>query len=181
MKNQTKDLLKMKHLLANTLTIIITLSIVLSSATLCPAQQQETTNGTAAETALALEKFLSAGKTDNFEYLAKDRPDPFFPFLTQEIMRAEATEREKLTGMQKFEPGQLVLVAIVFAETGTVAMVQDSAGTGYILRKGTKIGAKGQVVDIVANKVIINEQSVSLAQQKQSRTIEMILKKEGEK
>ena len=91
------------------------------------------------ETAQALEKFLAVGREDNFEYQRQDRPDPFFPFLTQEIMRTEAEAREKLTGMQKFEPGQLSLVAIVFAEKGAVAMVQDSAGTGYVLRKGTKL------------------------------------------
>ena len=168
------------HPLLLTHLATILLSIMLSS-TLCIAQQQTTTDISEIETAQALEKFLSSGRADNFEYKRKDRPDPFFPFLTQEIMRAKQKEREKLTGMQLYEPGQLILVAIVFAKKGAVAMVQDSAGTGYILRKGTKIGAHGQVINIVTNKVIIKEQREPLTKQKQSRTIEMILKKEGEK
>lgn len=134
------------------------------------------------ETAEALENFLKATQKDAFVYRIEGRPDPFFPFLTQEIIQAaEAKAVEELTGMQKFEPGQLTLVAIVFAAKEPLAMVQDSAGTGYILRKGTKIGRAGEVVDIVANKVIIEESILSLTKQKKLRTVEMTLKKEGEK
>ncbi|MGV1100464.1 hypothetical protein ACUUL3_13775 [Thiovibrio sp. JS02] len=95
-------------------------------------------------------------------------------------MKAEAKAMEELTGMQKFEPGQLTLVAIVFAGREPLAMVQDSAGIGYVLRRGTKIGRTGEVVDIVSNKVLI-EQVKSLDNEQKKLVVEMTLKTEGEK
>jgi len=138
-------------------------------------------NGTSEETLAALERFLGEGINAGFEYRREGRPDPFFPFLTEEILQAEAAAREELTGMRKFEPGQLTLVAIVFTERGPVAMVQDSAGVGYIIRKGTKIGRNGEVKEIIPNKVIIEQQTFSLSRQKRFRTVEMVLKKEGDR
>ncbi len=115
-----------------------------------------------------------------FVYRREDRPDPFFPFLTQEIMKAEAEALQELAGLQKYEPGQLVLVAIVFVGRDPIAMVQDSAGIGYVLRKGTKVGRSGEVIDIVSNKVLI-EQVKPLGSEQKNQVIEMTLKTEGEK
>ena len=131
----------------------------------------------------ALENSLLSNKEgDDFVYKREGRPDPFVPFITQEMLQA-ATKgaEEELTGMRKFEPGQLTLVAIVFTEKGPLAMVQDSTGKGYTIRKGTKIGRTGEVVNIVSNKVIINEVSYTLSQKKRYKSVEMVLKKEGEK
>lgn len=128
-----------------------------------------------------LEKFLVQDRETTFVYQREGRPDPFFPFLTQQILQAETAARKELTGMRRFEPGQLVLVAVVFTEKEPLAMVQDSAGMGYVLRKGTRIGRAGEVVDIVPNKVVIKEQTYSLVQGKQYRTVEMVLTTEGDK
>lgn len=127
----------------------------------------------------ALETALASGQTPPFVY-NRERPDPFFPFLTQEIMKAEAKAQAELTGTQKFEPAQLTLVAIVSGKRGLLAMVQDSSGIGYVLRKGTKIGETGEVIQITQEKVII-EQMKNVAGERTSRKIEMILNKEGEK
>lgn len=129
----------------------------------------------------AIEKLLQEGTSGSFVYQREGRPDPFFPFLTQQIQQAEAAAREELSGMRRFEPGQLALVAIVQTEKGPVAMVQDSAGVGYMLRRGTRIGRVGEVIDIMANKVIIQQEAYSLTQEKQYRTVEMVLKKDGDK
>lgn len=157
--------------------------VCLFAFALPPFSRAQMKNSPAAQeaTTAALENFLKAAQKDDFVYRIEGRPDPFFPFLTQEILQAAEAKAEKaLAGMQKFEPGQLTLVAIVFGAE-PLAMVQDSAGTGYILRKGTKIGRSGQVIDIVSNKVIIEESVLSLTKQKKLRTVEMTLKKEGEK
>ena len=82
-------------------------------------------------------------------------------------------------GIQKLEAGQLDLVAIVFGEREAVAMVQDSAGMGYVIRKGSRIGRSGTVKDILPNKVLI-EQTESTPASTETRVVEMILK-EGEK
>ena len=127
-----------------------------------------------------LEAPLASGQPPPFVY-NRERPDPFFPFLTQEIMKAEAKAKAELTGTQKFEPAQLTLVAIVSGRRGLLAMVQDSSGIGYVLRKGTKIGETGEVIQIARDKVIIEQSLKNVTGDRASRKIEMTLSKEGEK
>lgn len=115
-----------------------------------------------------------------FVYQREGRPDPFFPFLTQQPQRGSETGGDS-AGMQRFEPGQLRLVAIIKTPKGRVAMVQDSAGIGYTLRRGSRIGRNGEVVDILANKVIIRQEAFSTTREKQYRAIEMVLTKDGDK
>jgi type IV pilus assembly protein PilP len=126
-----------------------------------------------------LEAALVSGRTPPFIY-DRARPDPFFPFLTQEIMKAEAKAKSELTGTRKFEPGQLTLVAIVSGRGGFVAMVQDASGVGYVLRKGTAVGETGKVIQIDPNKVVIEQSLKNVVGERISRTVEMILNKEGE-
>lgn len=139
-----------------------------------------TPSATTANPAQALETALASGQPPPFVY-NRERPDPFFPFLTQEIMKADAKAKAELTGTQKFEPAQLTLVAIVSGKRGLLAMVQDSSGIGYVLRKGTKVGERGEVVQISQDKVIIEQSLKNGAGERTSRKIEMILSKEGEK
>ncbi|MBW6521300.1 MAG: pilus assembly protein PilP [Desulfoarculaceae bacterium] len=120
-----------------------------------------------------------------FSYQIKGRPDPFSPFITEKststLKMDEIVESEEtLSGMQLFEPGQLKLVAIVFEKNAELAMVEDSAGQGYALRPGMKIGRKGIITAITANQVIIEETSITRAGQKLTNNIVMLLKKKGE-
>ena len=119
-------------------------------------------------------------KEEVFVYRREGRVDPFQPFLTEKAGRKEVavqTEPEVLTGMRRFEPGQLSLVAIAFSERGALAMVQDSAGKGYVIRPGTLIGRFGVVDDIVPNRILIKERHYTMAGEEQFRTVEMLLKK----
>ncbi len=117
-----------------------------------------------------------------FEYQREGRNDPFLPFISEEIIKAELEGADEvLTGMRRFEPGQLRLVAIVFIKNAPFAMVQDSVGKGYIIKKGTKIGRLGEVEDISPNKVTIKEAYYTMAKEKRYKSVEMVLKKEGEK
>jgi len=115
-------------------------------------------------------------------------PDPFLSYLVkrgqQATAKAEAdkerrlAEEEKLkkqkqaaadklkellvarTELQKLSLSQLTLTAIVQAEGMAWAMVRDPKGRGFVLKKGTRIGTNGGVVDRVARnekKVIIKE------------------------
>ena len=144
------------------------------------AQPETVSPNATANPAQALETTLASGQPPPFVY-NRERPDPFFPFLTQEIMKAEAKAKAELTGTQKFEPAQLTLVAIVSGKRGLLAMVQDSSGIGYVLRKGTKVGEKGEVIQIAQDKVIIEQSLKGVTGERTSRKIEMILSKEGEK
>lgn len=147
-----------------------------STAANTPTDQQGT------DVAKHLETLLSFAKDDGFVYKRKGRPDPFKPFISAEKIKAELSKsKEALTGLQRFEPGQLKLVAIVFAGDTGVAMVQDSSGMGYVVRKGMKIGLRNVVSDIVPNTVIIKQRYQTISGESRFRTVEMVLKKEGEK
>lgn len=132
--------------------------------------------------AKALEELLESMKIEAFNYETEGRPDPFTPFISEKVIQqVEVEEQETLTGMRQFEPGQLTLVAIMFTESNPMAMVEDSSHKGYIIKRGTKIGKSGIVSDILPNQVVIKQLSYSMAREKKYRTVEMILRKEGEK
>jgi type IV pilus assembly protein PilP len=119
---------------------------------------------------------------DGFVYQRENRSDPFVPFLTEKAKVDQPVTpeaREELVGMRKFEPGQLSLVAIVFGKEN-LAMVQDPAGQGYVIRKGTKIGRFGVVENIEPNRVIVQNITFTRTGDKRLNRVEMLLKKMGE-
>jgi len=146
---------------------------------------QEISNVEFSEQVKELKKFLS-GEDNIFSYEREKRPDPFKPFISetvsaQPISTSTAdTVTERLTGMRRFEPGQLALVGIVHSSKGPLAMVEDSVGKGYIIYPGTLIGRRGVVETIAPNIVVISESYLSTTNEKRYRQIEMVLKKEGE-
>ena len=121
-----------------------------------------------------------------FEYILENRPDPFVPFLSEKAatvnvdMHEVVDEKEPLSGMQLFEPGQLTLVALMQKGSEDIAMVEDFTGKGYVLTEGIKIGRRGVVKDIAPNSVLIEETAVTRAGKKIITEVVMILKKEGE-
>ena len=144
------------------------------------AAPQQLTEAEYSDKVKELMHFLT-GASDPFTYSRIGRSDPFMPFVSAKVVSADfAAPLQVLTGMQKFEPGQLSLVAIVFAEDGPMAMVQDSVGKGYILRNGTKIGRSGIVDGITGNLVVVKQRYKTTAGEDRYKTVEMLLKKEGE-
>lgn len=126
------------------------------------------------------------GKQDLFVYQRENRPDPFLPFIKEKVLQqdkqaVEEVPQEKLLGMQRFEPGQLSLVAIILKQPSPIAMVQDSSGMGYIIEEGMKIGRTGVIEQITANTVIIKQTTTTWNQEKLFKRVEMVLRKEGEK
>jgi Tfp pilus assembly protein PilP len=117
---------------------------------------------------------------DAFVYKREGRTDPFVPFVEERVVAKEVPV-EELTGMRKFEPGQLSVVAIVSSPDDRFAMVQDSNNQGYIIREGILLGRTGVVEAIVPNKVIVKNYTYNLAGDKIYKTVEMVLKQEGEK
>jgi len=115
-------------------------------------------------------------------------PDPFLSYLVKrgqqatakaeeesqkQIAAEERLKREKQaaadklkellvarTELQKLALSQLTLTAIVQGEGKAWAMVRDPKGRGFVVKKGTRIGTAGGVVDRIARKekkVIIKE------------------------
>ncbi len=122
------------------------------------------------------------GYEDNgFVYVREGRHDPFMPMEQIIIDQGGAGEEEVLTGMRRFEPGQLRLVAIVRREDNRyVAMVEDSTGKGYLLHPGMKIGRAGVIEKIAPNLVVVKQTSYTMAGDLRYNEVEMVMKTQGE-
>jgi type IV pilus assembly protein PilP len=94
-----------------------------------------------------------------FDYKFEDRPDPFLPFLDSK----ETKEEKKiilgqiLTELQKFEPGQLRLVAVMAFKDKNIAMLEDVTGEGHLAEQGTPIGRNGIITSIEPNLLLVTE------------------------
>lgn len=129
-----------------------------------------------------LMRFLE-GRASDFVYQREGRSDPFMPFIKDKVVQEVDVEVEEygvLTGMQKFEPGQLTVVAIVQKQQGPIAMVQDSTGKGYLLSPGEKLGRNGVVEEITANMILVKQQYKMTSGAVRHRVVKMLLKREGE-
>lgn len=84
------------------------------------------------------------------------RRDPFRPFTLSR--RPEA--RAPLTPLQRYELGQLTVVATVWDVSPPRAMVEDSFGMGYIITLGTLIGNNGGVVTAIEPQRVLVEERV---------------------
>jgi len=107
-----------------------------------------------------------------YTYNPAGKPDPFKPFIQLTPTKVGA-KGVPLTPLQRYETSQLKLVAIIAAREGNVALVEDSAGKGYFLKKGTAIGKNdGKVTQILKDRVVIEEFAQDLSgQTKQSEVL----------
>ncbi len=103
-------------------------------------------------------------------YNPAGRRDPFRPFLLD--IRPEP--RPQLTPLQRYELGQLKVVATVWEASAPRALVEDSSGMGYIVRVGTPIGRNGGVVTAIEpQRVIVEERTVDFYGNQQVNRIVM--------
>ncbi len=110
-----------------------------------------------------------------YTYNPLGKPDPFKPFI-QITPAKEYSRNVPQTPLQKYEISQLKLVAIIITPEGNIALVEDSAGKGYFLKKGTEIGKNdGKVKKILKNKVIIEEVYEDTFGQKKINEISLFL------
>ena len=85
------------------------------------------------------------------------RRDPFRPPQAR-TMAAAGGDRSPL---QRYEIGQLKLVAVIYDTSSPRAVVEDEAGLGYIVKLGTEIGVNGGIVrGIDRGRILVEEQSV---------------------
>lgn len=85
------------------------------------------------------------------------RRDPFRPPRVNQMLVGGA-ER---TPLQRYELGQLRLVAVIYDTRDPRAVVEDEGGLGYIIRVGTKVGVNDGVVrGIERGRVLVEEESV---------------------
>jgi Tfp pilus assembly protein PilP len=88
--------------------------------------------------------------------LKENGRDPFRPMTLR--TRVNTRPRENLSPLERFDLGQLKIVGIVWDLREPRAMIEDTAGLGYVIRVGTPIGSNdGKVKAIHRNQVIVEE------------------------
>jgi len=100
------------------------------------------------------------------------RRDPFRPPRTnQTTLMGEAR-----TPLQRYDLGQLRLVAVIYDAQSPRAVVEDNAGLGYIVRVGTPIGANGGAVKVIEKgKMRVEEESIDFYGERQTSEVVMEL------
>ena len=92
------------------------------------------------------------GKIDPFEPLFREKP-------TVTLAKKKRKKRTPRTPLEKIDLSQLKLVGIILASSGNRALVEESNGKGYVVKKGTYMGTNaGKVVKIEKDKVIVAEE-----------------------
>jgi len=127
------------------------LGLVLAAALAAAPGRAEDTQAPQAEAVRAVEP------PEDLPFDAVERRDPFRP------PRASNTSRsgEPRTPLQRYELGQLRLVAVIYDTREPRAVVEDDAGLGYIVKVGTPIGPNGgEVQTIERGRVLIQEDTV---------------------
>lgn len=96
------------------------------------------------------------------KYDPTGKVDPFEPLFREKPVLAKKTKRKKRrpqTPLERIDISQLKLVGIILASSGNRALVEESSGKGYVIRKGTYIGTNsGKVVKIKKETVIVEEE-----------------------
>jgi type IV pilus assembly protein PilP len=94
---------------------------------------------------------------DDVSYDPASRRDPFRPPRAA----VAAPTGEPRTPLERYEIGQLRLVAVIYDTRQPRAVVEDGEGLGYIVTVGTPIGPNGGTVrGIERGRVVIQEESV---------------------
>jgi type IV pilus assembly protein PilP len=96
-------------------------------------------------------------------YNPKGKLDPFEPLFREKPEVADVKKKRKKriprTPLEKIDLSQLKLVGIILASSGNKALVEESNGKGYVIKKGTYVGTNaGKVVQIEKDKVIVAEE-----------------------
>jgi len=146
-------------------TLLVGMALLVARAAV--AAEPESAGAPAAPRALAHSP--SAGDA---AYDPAGRRDPFRP------PRANQTTAtgEIRSPLQRYDIGQLKLVAVIYQANEPRAVVEDDAGLGYIVKVGTAIGANGGAVKAIEQgKLRVEEESVDFYGDRQTSEVVMEL------
>jgi len=105
-------------------------------------------------------------------YDPSGRRDPFRPPRANQTTLAG----EARTPLQRYDLGQLKLVAVIYDAQAPRAVVEDDAGLGYIVKVGTPIGANGGAVKAIEQgKMRVEEESIDFYGDRQTSVVVMEL------
>jgi Tfp pilus assembly protein PilP len=100
--------------------------------------------------------------------------DPFRPMTLRAKVNTRA--RENLSPLERLDLSQLKVVGIIWDIKEPRAMVEDTAGLGYVVKVGTPIGSNdGTVKAIHRNQVIVEESTADIYGVRRKRDVNMNL------
>jgi Tfp pilus assembly protein PilP len=106
-------------------------------------------------------------------YNPAGKRDPFVPFDFSQPS-APPDPANPLTG---FDYKELRLSSVLAGGEEPIAIVEDSTGRGFTVRRGTKIGkAGGEVIEIQRDKLVIQEPRTDSRGGRQTARIELLLR-----
>jgi type IV pilus assembly protein PilP len=108
--------------------------------------------------------------------------DPFEPLFRAQSGISKKTnkkiKRVPRTPLERIDLAQLKLVGIILASSGNRALVEESTGKGYVIKKGTYIGTNGgKIVKIQKETVYVEEKFEDVFGKIQTRKRELKLPK----
>ncbi|CAB1064260.1 hypothetical protein D1BOALGB6SA_9052 [Olavius sp. associated proteobacterium Delta 1] len=106
--------------------------------------------------------------------------DPFEPLIRVAVAKRTKKKIKRIprTPLERIELSQLKLVGIILASSGNRALVEESSGKGYVIKKGTYIGTNGgKIVQIQKEIVYVEEKFEDVFGKIQSRKRELKLPK----
>ena len=123
----------------------------------------------AEETTMEKAQIIVAASMDTVEGVKEEeiqeRVNPFAPLFKDEEapmpqqQKKKAERRIPLTPLEKIDLSQLKLVAVIRAESGNRALVEEASGKGYVVTRGTYIGIRsGRIIDILKDRLVIEEE-----------------------
>lgn len=138
-----------------------------------PAPSSSGSLGKSSDPLIARDRVEAALLQEDFSYNQNKLGDPFVSFIVPvetassqlsggvEEFDPPPEPQRPLTPLQKMNLGEIEkgLKAIVWGEFGRRAMVEDSAGRGYIVGIGTPAGERdGVITDIFNDRLVIQQQ-----------------------
>ena len=94
-----------------------------------------------------------------YSYNPVGKRDPFRNFL-KDMSSAGAAFKQSVCSepLCQFDLDQLTLVAVVSGDANPIAMLQDTQGTGFVVRRNSKVGKQGgKVTQILRDCVVVTE------------------------
>jgi Tfp pilus assembly protein PilP len=100
--------------------------------------------------------------------------DPFRPMSLRP--KVNTRSRENLSPLERLDLSQLKVVGIVWDIKEPRAMVEDTAGLGYVVKVGTPIGGNDGVVKAIhRNQVVVEETTADIYGVRRKRDVSMLL------
>jgi type IV pilus assembly protein PilP len=131
------------------------LLVSISTAAVTQSTEAKAQSADVAETKISDLKTVPA-----YKYNPIGKPDPFKPFIEQELSPKKKTESRTLpiSPLQREGIEQFRLVGVSGDDHHRIAIVQDVKGKAYPIFLGTYIGKNsGRVVEILPDRIIVEE------------------------